>query len=287
MNVICRYAEIGLKGDNRPFFEKQLVKNIDLALQKKGNNQYTIKRTRGRILVSIEGDVSCLQNIFGLASYSTCHGTAQTFEELTGLVREFLPRLQGKKFRVTCQRLDKQFPLTSQEIAQQLGSYVQSKTSATVDLESFNYELGVEVIEGKLYFYTQRTECAGGLPTGCEGTVLALIEGSQSILAGLLAMKRGCRVVPISFAPKNTDILEAHSPKKEQLHIIENIEQADQLAHETGAQALVTGDTLEAIKDLKIKIPILRPLVGMSKEEAYARINAFGQSVHSSISTTN
>ena len=67
-----RYDEVGLKGNNRPFFEKKLRKNLSRQLRLEGG---TVRRIRGRITVdpgerdarSVLPDIA---RVFGVASAS-------------------------------------------------------------------------------------------------------------------------------------------------------------------------------------------------------------------------
>jgi thiamine biosynthesis protein ThiI len=58
---VVHYAEIGLKGKNRPDFEKQLIRNIEAKQAVK-----KAKRLPGRILMEAEGPFD-LRRVFGVA----------------------------------------------------------------------------------------------------------------------------------------------------------------------------------------------------------------------------
>ena len=65
--ILVRYAEIHLKGLNRPFFEKRLEDNMKKAL---GAVPHRIERESGRIYVTGIGDteyaVNRLKKVFGI-----------------------------------------------------------------------------------------------------------------------------------------------------------------------------------------------------------------------------
>ncbi|HFC76920.1 MAG TPA: tRNA 4-thiouridine(8) synthase ThiI, partial [Candidatus Moranbacteria bacterium] len=54
MIIIIHYNEIGLKGGNRDWFEKRLVRNIREKIKKSGFSNIEVKRIPGRILLNIK-----------------------------------------------------------------------------------------------------------------------------------------------------------------------------------------------------------------------------------------
>jgi thiamine biosynthesis protein ThiI len=74
-----RYDEIGLKGENRKFFERRLISNIKEKLTEIEGLSYEVIREYGRILISLSEAPSennlekinfKLENIFGVSSFS-------------------------------------------------------------------------------------------------------------------------------------------------------------------------------------------------------------------------
>ena len=232
--VLVRYAEIGTKGKNRPFFERVLIQNISKVLADKP----MMERRFGRILISTD-QMPDLSKVYGISSYSTAVIAGNTIEELTAKVKPLLSFDSSKSFRVTCSRLDKTFTLTSQEVAAKVGAFVQEQTGAKVKLKNFDKEIVIEIINGKFYVITETFEGPGGLPQGTEGTVLALINSDASKRAANLVARRGCFVIPI-----------------------ESEKEIDSAAKEHKAKAVVVGDTLQDLRDYKTEVTVLRPLVG-------------------------
>src|SRR3990167_7933663 len=76
--IIIHYDEIALKGDNRAFFEKQLMKNIlqKLSASPAGRPLVRLERKYGRIVGEIfssatEGEISPIfSTIFGIANWA-------------------------------------------------------------------------------------------------------------------------------------------------------------------------------------------------------------------------
>ena len=71
--ILIRYDEIGLKGQNRKYFEKILLKNIKRALP--GDKGIVYRIPRGRIMLDLSESVATacadqLSFIPGIASFS-------------------------------------------------------------------------------------------------------------------------------------------------------------------------------------------------------------------------
>jgi adenylyl- and sulfurtransferase ThiI len=69
-------------------------------------------------------------------------------------------------------------------------------------MKDFDFELGAETIQGKIYIFTERIPGQGGLPVGVEGRVVAIVEQESDLLAAILMMKRGCAAIPVVFKAK-------------------------------------------------------------------------------------
>ena len=181
--IIVRYSEIGLKGQNRNFFEDILVRNIRECIKKQKKEARVIK-VRGRIFVDTKEKIN-LRTVFGIKSYSYAVKVKADIEEIKSNIS--FPK---SSFRVSCKRMDKSFPLTSMDVEKQVGAFIISNNpNLKVDLKNFQEEIGIEICEGNAYLYNQKIKCFGGLPLGSEGQALLIIENQNSIVAGLLMMK--------------------------------------------------------------------------------------------------
>ncbi len=136
--VVCHYAEIGIKGKNRKFFEDALVRNIKTALSK-GCFQL-VKKLSGRILIELTKEakqdniIEVLQNVFGIAYFAFCNKVEADIEVIKNRSVEVLKEQDFKTFRVQAKRSDKTFALTSQQINEQVGAEVVSELKKGVDL---------------------------------------------------------------------------------------------------------------------------------------------------------
>ncbi len=264
---LLRYGEINLKGKNRPFFERKLVHSLKSYLKSKNING-AIKRLRNRIYVETESEVDW-KPIFGLVNYSLCAKMDGNYEAIQEEVEKRCKLFTEKtKFRITTNKMDPSFPQSKQEMNEQLGSLVVQKTGAQVSLKKYDEEIGIEVLQGKAYIYNTITPCHGGLPVGVEGSALLLLEDEKSILAGILAMRRGCAVFPIAKQHQDIQRLERYSyGTKPQFKLLSEINLAEYIERYE-LQALIVGDTLAKIEKYEeVPLPVLRPLVGYTEEK--------------------
>ena len=268
MVILVRYAEIGIKGKNRDRFERLLMNNIDACLRA-NNISANIRKVYGRILVDSDSPCSCLKRVFGIASFSQTVNAGKTIDEMTQAASKLVTNLtENDSFRITCQRLDKVFPLTSKDVCIQLGDKLRQLTKAKVKMREPTVEVMLEIIDGVVYLLSNRVEGPGGMPLNSQDKVIALIEDENSVLAALLVMKRGCTVIPVLLKALDLSLLKDFScgiklePEK-----IPNLDELSSLMAKHNVQAIVVNDTVEGARQLNLNALVLRPLAGLGIEE--------------------
>ncbi len=204
-HAVVHYAEIGLKGGNRAFFERVLAQNILRRVELLGGRG-RVERLSGRFLVHLDAPWAAsaweeaLSPVFGIAHFAPAYLVSPDMEAIRAVILEHLPEGPARTFRITASRDDKTFPLTSPEIQRELGAAVQARTGWPVRLKGAELEIGVEILRGRAVVYLGRLPGPGGLPVGVSGRVVLLLSGGiDSPVAGYFALKRGCRVIPIHF----------------------------------------------------------------------------------------
>ncbi|MEK7493621.1 MAG: tRNA uracil 4-sulfurtransferase ThiI, partial [Patescibacteria group bacterium] len=202
--LLIHYHEMSLKGANRPFFERILQDNIKKALPKDAYTSCEI--CYGRIMVRLtenadeEAVRSHIRAVCGIANFAFASLLSYDFSLLCEEVLGALSAREFTTFRVTARRADKQFPLNSKEINEQLGALIVTRLGKRVNLEHPDVNCHIEIVGKHIFLYFEKEKGCGGLPVGSGGKVLSLISsGFDSPVASWKMMRRGCVVTFIHF----------------------------------------------------------------------------------------
>lgn len=201
--IVIRYSEIHLKGGNRNYFEKALLKNIKLALEK---INCTTSRFNSRYFVS-DYDISNekliidkLQTVFGIYSISKALQIKSDKTLLFNFFENY--KLDAKTFKVDTTRADKSFPMNSMEISREIGGLIlDHNPNLSVDLHNPEKVVYIDIREnGFTYIFDDHIKCLGGMPVGTAGKGLVLLSGGiDSPVAGFKVAKRGMNIMGIHF----------------------------------------------------------------------------------------
>ncbi|MEA3309858.1 MAG: tRNA uracil 4-sulfurtransferase ThiI [Chloroflexota bacterium] len=198
---LVHYGELGLKGRNRPDFEKRLTHNMWVALD--GLAGRKVKRFHGYMVVGVDETVPSaevewrLAAIFGIAYFAPVLKVAQEMaairEAALHLAREVLTA--ETSFAVNTRRADKSFLVHSMEVNRVVGADIVAATGAPVNLDAPDVTVDIQIYRDGVYVFDHRVAGAGGLPVGTGGRVMTLLSGGiDSPVAAHLLMKRGCLV---------------------------------------------------------------------------------------------
>ena len=198
--IVCSYGEIHLKGSNRGFFVRTLMKNIRQALPADVKTEVTDTR----VVVSNFSDakliVNRLKKVFGLTSIRVCESiNFNSPEEILNYLASV--KINGT-FKVVINRADKNFPIKSPIFAPQCGDVIlKNNAQAKVDVQKPETIVQIEIRHnGVSYISTGLERGLGGLPVGVSGRAICLISGGiDSPVAAFLAMKRGLTVDFVHF----------------------------------------------------------------------------------------
>lgn len=315
--VLGTYHEIILKGQNRGFFERQLLANIKRVLHGLPVASVTIP---SRVVVAFSQDVPWeqvqprLSTVFGLKGLIPAVWAGTSYQELEQAVEARLSSLAGASFAVRCKRSHKRFPLTSEEIQVKLGAFIKARTGKQVNLTAPDTVVRVYVQSDGIYLSLGEVAGPGGLPVGTSGKALVLLSGGiDSPVAALLTLKRGAMVEFVHFhsAPYTTEASirkveelvrvlaryqgqarltlvpfgefqqEVARAAPERLRVIlyrrMMLRVAERIARRHRCLALVTGESLNQVSSQTLEnlaaidrvahMPVLRPLVGLDKQE--------------------
>lgn len=205
--LLVRYGEIALKGKNRPFFEKRLLKNIKEALR--GLEPFNVLFQRGRYFIKISSQhrfaaLQKLQKVFGIVSISPVQAVPLEIGMIcqqAGLMLQEYFTGSELTFKVATRRANKHFPHTTPEINSIVGeSLLNSTRELKVDVHNPDITVNIEIREKEAYLFCQSFSGPGGLPVGVTGPGLLLLSGGiDSPVAGWMALKRGVKIEALHF----------------------------------------------------------------------------------------
>lgn len=316
--ILIRYGEIHLKGKNKKFFEDKLISNIKSKLEA-FDYKFSYKRSRYVISdYSPETENAILdkiKTIFGIHSVSVAERVPTDINEIAFTAAAVSG--DAGSFRVTVNRADKTFPMSSVEFAAYLGGKIlEAHPGLTVDLHSPDFIVNVDIREdGGAFIYKDIIPCMGGMPVGCGGKGLLMLSGGiDSPVAGFMMAKRGLKLEAIHFhsypytselaKQKVVDLAKIMSEYLGNIELIcvpftkiqEEIHRscdssymitlvrrfmmriAERIAEERECGCLVNGESLGQVASQTLEsifvtnsvikeLPVLRPLIGMDKDE--------------------
>ncbi len=286
--VLLKYGEIALKGLNRPMFEQRLIKNLSQVLAPLG--RFNIRKSQSMLYVepldeNVDMDLAIeqMQKVFGIVNICPAVSCEKDMESIKKTTIECLQAMEteGKTFKVEAKREDKQFPLNSPQICQQMGGCI-LKNVKGLKVDVHNPDILVQIeIRKKAYIFTEKFSGAGGMPVGTNGKAALLLSGGiDSPVAGWMVAKRGVGLDAVHFHshPYTSDrakekvidlakILSAYTGKinlhvvpftEIQLAIIDQcpknyltlimrrvmMQIAERIAKQGHAQALITGESI-------------------------------------------
>tara|TARA_Y100000996_G_scaffold411853_1_gene396765 strand:+ start:59 stop:1228 length:1170 start_codon:yes stop_codon:yes gene_type:complete len=202
--ILIHYHEIGLKGNNRSWFEDKLLRNIQIQLNTLPYKEIKIAAAR-IFIIGINPEYydkynNCLKNVMGI-KHAFIMSIADLNNDAIGeAVQILIQDLEFESFRISTKRQDKNFNFSSQEVNQIIGSKVVQSLSKKVNLDNPDLNIIIEIVNGKAYLGYRKIIGYGGLPVGTGEKALSLISsGIDSPVASFLLAKRGVDVHYIHF----------------------------------------------------------------------------------------
>ena len=204
--LLVRYAEIHLKGLNRPYFERMLVDKIKDAIYPVNAK---IIREQGRIFIydipddMLKNTLEKTCKVFGVHSVSPAHCVEKDWNciksEAIKMMADYLS--QQVSFKCFAKRSDKKFPMTSEQICRELGhELLEAYPTLNVDVHKPDVKVTVEVRQEKTFIFTKEYKGVGGMPVGTNGKAMLLISGGiDSPVAGYMIAKRGVSLSAVHF----------------------------------------------------------------------------------------
>jgi tRNA uracil 4-sulfurtransferase len=203
--LLLMFGELALKGRKRSSFAAVLERNLRRALR--GAADAVELRRRGSsflVMAPPESLAAALEVAIEVPGLSVVQ-PALRLEPCPGLACraavELVRPLPARSFAVRSRRRDKNFPVSSMDVARLVGAAVKDELGLAVDLSHPELELHVEAYEHELFVSVDRLRGAGGLPVGSSGRAMVLLSGGiDSPVAAYRMMKRGLRCDFVHFS---------------------------------------------------------------------------------------
>ena len=199
--LLVRFGEIFLKGQNRPYFLRALVRRVRYAVRDLGGKVWLHD---GRLFVRDFSDLdACIDRVtrvFGV--HSVCPAVEmpkEDFDQLAAQAVEMAKDLTGT-FKVMARRSDKLYPMDSPAINEEVGYRIlQANPNLKVDVHHPEHLVNIE-IRDKAYLYVKVIPAVGGMPVGTNGRATLLLSGGiDSPVAGWMIAKRGVGINAVHF----------------------------------------------------------------------------------------
>jgi thiamine biosynthesis protein ThiI len=199
--LMVRYGEIFLKGLNRPYFIRALVRKIRYALRGTGADVHVHD---GRILVrgfsDTEACIDRVTRVFGVHSVTPAvEMPKEDFDAICDQAIEMVKGLKGT-FKVNARRSDKRYPMNSPAINEEVGYRIlNANPDLKVDVHNPEHLVNIE-IRDNAYLYVKVVPAVGGMPVGTNGNATLLLSGGiDSPVAGWMIAKRGVQINAVHF----------------------------------------------------------------------------------------
>jgi len=213
--LMVKYGEIGVKGKNKYVFEDALLKQMRIALNHV-EGEFKLSKEAGRVYVEMSGNydynaaVDTLSRVFGIVAICPMLKVEnKDFDNLKAVVVEYVKDIYKDKnytFKVQTRRVDKQYPMNSEEISAELGHEIlENCDNLKVDVRNPEVLIKLE-IRNHINIYSESIKGPGGMPVGTNGKAMLLLSGGiDSPVAGYMVAKRGVKVEAVYFhAPPYT-----------------------------------------------------------------------------------
>ena len=201
--LLAHYHEIGLKGRNRPRFERALKDNLKRAL---ADSASRVRLVSGR--VEIHGPkpdaLERVTRVFGVANVAPVLVTGADLDEIVSTALEVAADADAgggfETFAVRARRARTAFPHPSQHVNVVVGDAIRVRLGKRVNLSDPDVCVRIEIVHDRAYVSAAKIPGPGGLPVGSAGPVVTLLSaGIDSPVATWRIMRRGADAVAVHF----------------------------------------------------------------------------------------
>ena len=184
--ILIKPAELILKSKGvRKEFERRLLFNIKTCLKQNEVEFDYIIKGQGRYFVYTPEPKEALHLIKNVFGVSNLCATSQVGAEINAIKLSILDlakelNIKSKNsFGIRAVLVKSSINMSSREIEIEIGSFIQKKTKARVNLSKPDYWLRIEIIGNKAFIYSEIIAGLGGLPLGTAGKIIVLISKKE------------------------------------------------------------------------------------------------------------
>ena len=152
--ILCKYGEVVLKGANRSEFEAKMLKELRKRARHVGN--FNIFYSQSTVFIEPLDDDSIdridemteqAKHVFGFVGVTRAAACKKDMDDILRTVAEYIPeKLVGcRTFKADAKRSDKRFPLSSPEIAGEVGAKVLETMGGKIKVDLYNPDIIVRV----------------------------------------------------------------------------------------------------------------------------------------------
>jgi tRNA uracil 4-sulfurtransferase len=252
--------------------------------------------------------------VYGVANVALTREIAFDLDGVCRVAAEVMAEQPYETFAVRARVAHSEIGMKVREINEKVGAYLLEHVGGRVNLDDPERTCRIEIVRNRALISATRLQGAGGLPVGVSGKVAVLLSaGIDSPVAAARLMRRGaacefihfhsqpftdgssvrnvreilqilaarqydCRLHIVPLAPIQQIVAaQAPEPLRTVLYRRFMVRIAGAIAAKTGAQALVSGDSLGQVASQTLEnmaavedaspLPVLRPLIGLDKLE--------------------
>ncbi len=208
-HILCHYAEIGLKGQNRSYFERILKDNLKISVKRICEKPFrSIKILQGRIIIELaENGQNCLpeivdafHSVYGLAFFCPAERCKADFESVNSKALSITSDIDYNTFRVTARKSYSSIPVSTQKVNEDLGEAIQQRDKKPVSLKNPELNVHIDFLTSGAYIFTEKIPGPGGLPHGSSGRAIVMLSGGlDSPVAAWYAQRRGLHPFYVHF----------------------------------------------------------------------------------------
>lgn len=189
----------------RQFFIKKLISNLKKSFKSNQLNLKVLGKFSGIIVCETSNQkkaVPLIQNAFGVHSFSLAEPFSfSSMQDLKGIFSSYAKKTlsKGDVFALRISRNGKH-EFSSNDVAVECGQKIMDEIKGlSVNLVNPKKEIFADIIQKKVFLYSEKFYGAKGLPVGVEGKVGLIMKGKEDeLVSAFLMLKRGCNIFPVT-----------------------------------------------------------------------------------------